>query len=230
MLKLIGSECSKVKSVLADARATVAPPSPIDLALTMGAFRRGPYDPTIWFDAGQVSRSTRTPDGPATLQLRPMGDQIEAQAWGAGSGWAISHVSKLLGFNDQPESFKPENPLLRELHRRHAGLRVGATGLVFEALLPTVLEQKVPGMEAWRSFARLTRELGEPAPGSIGLFVQPSPHRLLATPYWAVHRFGIERRRFNVIQHAASIATQLERTTQLSPEPARQVLMSLPGV
>ena len=230
MLKLIGRECSKVKSVLADARATVAPPSPIDLAVTMGAFRRGPYDPTIWFDAGQVSRSTRTPDGPATLQLRPMGDQIEAQAWGAGSGWAISHVSKLLGFNDQPESFKPENPLLRELHRRHAGLRVGATGLVFEALLPTVLEQKVPGMEAWRSFARLTRELGEPAPGQAGLLLQPSPQRLLSTPYWAVHRFGIERRRFRVIQHAARVATQLERTTELAPEAARHVLMSLPGV
>ena len=31
------------------------------------------------------------------------------------------------------------------------------------------------------------------------MMLQPSPERLAATPYWAVHRFGIERRRFAVI-------------------------------
>jgi 3-methyladenine DNA glycosylase/8-oxoguanine DNA glycosylase len=60
--------------------------------------------------------------------------------------------------------------------------------------------------------------------------LSPSPRRLLATPYWAVHRFGIERRRFGVIQLAASRAAGLEATASLNPVEARQRLMTLPGI
>src|SRR5213076_2890020 len=52
----------------------------------------------------------------------------------------------------------------------------------------------------------------------------------VATPYWAVHRFGIERRRFGVIQSAAVRAAALERLVTLPPEQARRHLMSLPGI
>jgi 3-methyladenine DNA glycosylase/8-oxoguanine DNA glycosylase len=58
----------------------------------------------------------------------------------------------------------------------------------------------------------------------------PSPERLAATPYWAVHRFGIERRRFAVIQFAATRATRLEATVDLEPDEARRRLMTLPGI
>jgi 3-methyladenine DNA glycosylase/8-oxoguanine DNA glycosylase len=155
---------------------------------------------------------------------------LTASAWGPGSDWLLKRVPQLAGFHDEPEQFRPSHPLLVELHRRHAGLRIGGTGLVFEALLPTILEQKVPGVQAWGAFARLVKRLGEPAPGPAALHVQPSPQRLLATPYWAVHRFGIERRRFSVIQSAASVASRLERTLTMSPDSAREALMSLPGV
>src|SRR5207237_9037101 len=108
------------------------------------------------------------------------------------------------------------NRLVMERHRHHPGLRLGRTDLVFEALLPTILEQKVPGVEAWASYARLVRALGEPAPGSAGLLLPPSPRRLLATPYWAVHRFGIDRPRFGLIQSAAARASLLESTASLA--------------
>jgi len=48
--------------------------------------------------------------------------------------------------------------------------------------------------------------------------------------YWAVHRFGIERRRFAVIQTAAARARQLEATAEMEPVDARRVLMALPGI
>jgi 3-methyladenine DNA glycosylase/8-oxoguanine DNA glycosylase len=142
----------------------------------------------------------------------------------------IDHTPALVGFNDQPDTFQPANRLLADLHRRHPGLRLGRTGLVFEALLATILEQKVPSVEAYASYARLVRALGEPAPGDAGLLLPPAPARLLATPYWAVHRFGIERRRFAVIQTAAARAPRLEATADMDPDEARRLLTTLPGI
>ena len=85
-------------------------------------------------------------------------------------------------------------------------------------------------MEAWRSYGRLVRALGEPAPGPVSLLLQPQPRRLLMTPYWTVHRFGIERRRFAVIQAAAGHANRVEQTVTMPPADARQLLMRLPGI
>jgi 3-methyladenine DNA glycosylase/8-oxoguanine DNA glycosylase len=203
---------------------------PLDLGLTLGALRRGAWDPTIRVEENHVWRAARTPDGPAALHLRLAGTTLFADAWGAGADWMIERVPQLAGFDDQPETFRPANPLLLDLHRHHGGLRLGRTELVFEALLPTILEQKVPGVEAWRSYSRLVRALGEPAPGGAALLLQPSPRRLIETPYWSVHRFGIERGRFAVIQAAAAHARHLESTATIPPIEARRVLMRLPGI
>ena len=213
-----------------DASATLPLPFPLDLGLTLGPLQRGPADPTIRFGTDGVWRAARTPNGPATLRLQSGGSLLVADAWGAGADWLVDRVPSLLGFDDRPESFRPASRLLWDLHRHHPGLRLGRTGLVFEAMLPTILEQKVPSVEAYASYARLVRALGEPAPGNCGLMLSPSPRRLAATPYWAVHRFGIERRRFAVIQLAASRAASLESTTTMEPTEARRRLMTLPGI
>jgi 3-methyladenine DNA glycosylase/8-oxoguanine DNA glycosylase len=213
-----------------DASATLALPFPLDLALTLGVLRRGPSDPTIRIGDGEVWRAARTPGGPASLRLRLNGARLLADAWGPGAGWMIEQAPALVGFDDHPDAFRPTNRLLADLHRHHPGLRLGRTGLVFEALLPTILEQKVPGVEAYASYAQLVRALGEPAPGDAGLLVPPEPARLLATPYWVVHRFGIERRRFGVIQTVAGRARRLETTADMDPVDARRLLTSLPGI
>ena len=213
-----------------DASAALTLPFPLDLDLTLGVLRRGPSDPTIRFGEAEVWRAARTPGGAASLRLRLRGARLFADAWGPGAGWMIEHVPALVGFDDRPDGFQPANRLLADLHRHHPGLRLGRTGLVFEALLPTILEQKVPGVEAYASYAQLVRALGEPAPGDAGLLVPPEPARLLATPYWAVHRFGIERRRFGVIQTAAARARRLETTADMDPVEARRLLTSLPGI
>ena len=213
-----------------DATASLPLPFPLDLDLTLGPVRHGPSDPTIRFGTDGVWRAARTPDGPATMRLQHGGRCVVAEAWGAGAGWLVDQVPALLGFDDQPESFKPASRLLWDLHRHHPGLRLGRTGLVFAALLPTILEQKIPSVEAYASYARLVYALGERAPGDGRLMLPPSPQRLASAPYWAVHRFGIERRRFAVIQLAASRAARLESTTALEPAEARRLLMTLPGI
>ena len=213
-----------------DARITLSLPFPLDLGLTLGLLQRGPSDPTIRVDRDEVWRAARTPEGPASLRLRLRGAELVADAWGSGARWMIANTPSLVGFDDQPHTFQPANRLLADLHLRHPGLRLGKTGLVFEALLPTILEQKVPGVEAYASYAQLVRALGEPAPGDTGLIVSPAPRQLLATPYWAVHRFGIERRRFVVIQTAAARARRLETTVDVNPADARRLLTALPGI
>src|SRR5207245_2725021 len=66
--------------------------------------------------------------------------------------------------------------------------------------------------------------------GDTGLLLSPQPARILATPYWAVHHFGIERRRFGVIQSAAAQARRLEAMTGIEPTQARRLLTTLPGI
>ena len=216
--------------MLSDASHTWPLPFPLDLSRTLGLLQRGPSDPTIRFEADEVWRAARTPEGPASLQLRLREGGLHADAWGPGAGWMVDHTPALVGFDDQPDAFRPSHRLLAELHRHHPGLRLGRTGLVFEALLPTILEQKVPSVEAYAAYSRLVRALGEPAPGDTGLLLSPQPARILATPYWAVHRFGIERRRFAVIQTAAAQARRLEAMSSMEPEQARRLLTTLPGI
>lgn len=214
----------------AAAEAAFTLPFPLDLGLTLGPLARGAGDPTIRFGDREAWRAARTPDGPGTLWLGLDADILRARAWGEGARWLLDRVGSLIGFDDEPQRFAPGHPLLQHLKSRFPGLRIGRTGLVFESLLPTILEQKVPGIEAWSAYSGLVRALGEPAPGPAGLSLQPSPRRLMATPYWAVHRFGIDRHRFAVIQGVASIASRLERTADMRPEKARQLLMTLPGI
>src|SRR5450759_846133 len=93
-----------------------------------------------------------------------------------------------------PEGFVPHHAVVAELHHRFAGLRIGRTEAVFEALLPTVIEQKVIGAEARSGYGRLIRSLGDPAPGPAGMTSPPGAARLARTPYFEFHPFAIERR------------------------------------
>jgi 3-methyladenine DNA glycosylase/8-oxoguanine DNA glycosylase len=213
-----------------EASAALPLPFPLDLELTLGPLQHGPSDPTIRFDDGEVWRAARTPHGAGSLRLRHRGTRLLADAWGPGAAWLVERTPALVGFDDQPEAFQPAHRLLAELHRHHPGMRIGRTGLVFEALLPTILEQKVPSVEAYGSYSRLVHALGDAAPGDAGLLLSPEPARLITTPYWAVHRFGIERRRFAVIQTAAARFRRLEATVTIDPAEARRLLTALPGV
>ena len=133
------------------AARTVELDPPVDLAATLGILQRGSRDPTIQVSAGSVSRASRTPAGPVGELLRRVGTRVEVEAWGPGSAWALEHAPSLLGSLDDAASFRPRHGLIAEIHRRLTGLRIPRTETVFESLVPTVLEQKVPGIQAWFS-------------------------------------------------------------------------------
>jgi 3-methyladenine DNA glycosylase/8-oxoguanine DNA glycosylase len=102
------------------------------------------------------------------------------------------------------------------------------THRVFHALLPTILEQKVTGTEAFRAYAALLRRHGEQAPGPGSLLLPPSPAVLAGLPYHAFHPLGVERRRAEVIRRAAARAAWLEAAADAADAASR--LASLPGI
>jgi 3-methyladenine DNA glycosylase/8-oxoguanine DNA glycosylase len=53
---------------------------------------------------------------------------------------------------------------------------------------------------------------------------------LAATPAWAFHRFGVERKRADTIRLACSYARRLEETVDMAPADATRRLTALPGI
>jgi 3-methyladenine DNA glycosylase/8-oxoguanine DNA glycosylase len=203
---------------------------PLDLGLTLGPLRHGLGDPTIRIAAAETWRATRTSAGPATVRIVVATGRIVATAWGAGAELALDGVPAVLGLDDDASAFRPTHPLVAELHRRLVGLRVGRSGSVWEALLPAIIEQKVIGNEARRSYRALVRRYGEAAPGPSDLMVPPSPAVLAALPYFEFHPLGIERRRADTIRRAAAIADRLERAATMPTEAAMRLVTSVAGI
>jgi len=182
------------------------------------------------FAADGVWRATRTPTGPATIHLRGGGDRVDVEAWGSGADWAIEHAAALVGADDGEDGFEAPHPVVAQLRRRLRGLRIGRSHAVVEALVPTVLEQKVQGVMARRSYSRLVRTLGERAPGPVPLLLPPEPARIAALPYHVFHRFNVERRRAETVRLVARHARRLEETTAMPSADATRRLRALPGI
>ena len=164
------------------------------------------------------------------MRLVQVGGVVDVDAWGPGAEWVVHHAPALCGDDDDDTGFAPGPGLLADVHRRHPGLRVPKTRAVFEALVPVVLGQKVTTEEAHRSYWALVAELGTAAPGPRRLFVPPPPAALAHTPYWTFHRFGIERRRAEVIVRAARSAKRLEETVAMDLPNAWRRLTAFSGV
>lgn len=207
----------------------------MDLRAVLGPLGRGAADPVCRTVAGVVWRTARTPAGPGTQRVELLGDGavVRAQAWGPGAGWLLDTLPALLGEQDEAaDAFRPRHPLVREVWRRHRGWRVPRTGLVMEALAIAVLEQKVTGGEASRSWRALLRRYGSPAPGPAppGMRVVPSPAEWAAIPSWEWHRLGVGPERSRTLVGAAGRGAALERTLGLPLAEVDPALRSLPGI
>lgn len=211
-------------------------PFPLDVRLTLGVHRRGGSDPTFRVDAsGAVWRTSLTPDGPGTIQVLPAdtGTPVRAQAWGPGAAWLLDRLPAALGLHDDAEGFDPAaHPVLREVARRHPGLRLGRSGRVMEALVPAILEQKVTGVEARRAWRTLLNRFGTtpPGPAPVGMRVFPDPGTWRKIPSWEWHRAGVEGVRAQTIRHATSVADSLERLLTLTNAQAARKLATIPGI
>lgn len=213
--------------MVADAQTTFEPRRPLDLHLTLGALGSGPW---LRHEGAAVWRATRTPAGPATTRIERHNGTVDVQAWGTGAGWAVANAAQLCGDADDDGGFVPSHPVIADLNRTIRGLRMPRTQAVFEALVPTVLTQQVTTEEAIESYRHMVNALGERAPGPYALKIPPPPAVYVDMPYWRFHRFGVERRRADIIKRAALSARRLEETVGMDMPSAYARLLAFPGV
>jgi 3-methyladenine DNA glycosylase/8-oxoguanine DNA glycosylase len=200
-------------------------PERYDFAGTVGALAMSRHDPCVRIAGGAWWWATRTPTGPATLCLARDGADLVATGHGPGAEWVVDRADAIAGIRDDLTGFAAlaaAHPVVARLARVHAGLRMPATGRVFQRLLRAVFEQKVTGKEAYRAYAATVRHFHavagrEPAPGPrrasegpSGLLLPPDPAAVAATPYWTFHPFGVEQRRADALCRAAAVAARLE--------------------
>lgn len=159
--------------------------------------------------------------------------EVHAQAWGPGAAWALDQLPALLGEEDDWSGFEPRHPVLAEAWRRHPHLRLGRTGRVLEAIVPSIIEQKVTGQEAFAGFRALVRRHGEPAPGPgprVRLMVPPDAATLRAIPSWEWLRLHVDPARSRAVVTAARHAESLERIVGVTGSESDVRLRSLPGI
>ncbi|HEY6568785.1 MAG TPA: hypothetical protein VIZ22_00760 [Candidatus Limnocylindrales bacterium] len=220
-----------------DAERSIEVDGPLDLRRTLGIHRRGPGDPTLRFEAsGSAWRSSRTPDGAVTLFIEARDGVVRGRAWGPGAEWALTRLGGLVGLDDDPAALVPQHAAIERAVRRLRGLRIGRTGVVLEALVPAILEQKVIGEEARRAWTGLVRRYGEDAPGPPGMRLPPTPRTLAELPYYRYHPFGVEQRRADLIRRVAREAPRLEAMVEPASAPggdpsgAYAALRAFPGI
>lgn len=157
-----------------------------------------------------MTRACWTPDGPATVELDWSGPSLAVRAWGPGRDHAAAAATEMTGASRSPAALPDAHPLITRAARQLEGVRTGASGDLYHALLPTILAQRITAGEAVRQWARLCIELGEPAPGPrLGVVLPPPHERLIGRPAWWFHPLGIEAKRARGLTEVARIADRL---------------------
>ncbi|MFH5229451.1 DNA-3-methyladenine glycosylase family protein [Antrihabitans spumae] len=208
--------------------------SPVNLAMTIAPLRRGRNDPCHQRTSdGAIWRASLMESGPVTYRLvQHSRQEISARAWGPGGAEFLDQLPRMLCLDESTDDFRPTHPKLIDAHRRFPDLRMLRTGRVFEALVPSILEQKVHGIAALSSWRQLVRKYGTPAPGPApaGLYVPPSAEVWRHVPSWEFHKANVDPQRSRTIVTAARMADKLDQAATMSREDAQRRLRLVPGV
>ena len=213
---------------------TVTFPGAASFGHTLAPLRRGPRDPCFQLAGdGTIWRTSLLATGPVAARIsRAAPDAAHCTAWGAGAEEFVETLPVMLGVADDACGFVPRDPTVAAALRRVPHLRLGRTGQVLEALIPAIIEQRVPGADAFRSWRVLVSKYGTPAPGPgpAGMRVPPSAQVWRNIPSWEFHLANVDPRRAQTLVTCARRAASLERLASRPATQARDALTSLPGV
>jgi 3-methyladenine DNA glycosylase/8-oxoguanine DNA glycosylase len=203
----------------------------LDLVAVLMPLRRGGGDPTFQIAPnGSIWMAANTPTGPGTISLKRSDGEVRAEAWGDGADFLLDGLPALLGADDDDSDFVAHHDVVAQVRRRMPALRLGATGRVWDVLMPSILEQKVTGIEARRSWRELCRRFGTPAPGPMRLTVPPTPRAVMSIPDWDWHRAGVDSARRRAMIAAAQVAGRLEKAAEMKGAEGRAFLRKVPGI
>ena len=204
----------------------------IDVANTLQMIGIYGADPTFRRGPGMFAKAVLTPDGPGTMRLTWTGSgELAAEAWGSGAAWLLDRAPQWVGLTDDLTGFDPSlNTRIADLWRRHRGQRLAAIGVIWQELALVLVGQRVTTEEAARSWNRMCRTWGEPAPGPCELLLPPRPDVVAGLSYTDLHRVNVERRRAEAILLAAKRANRLEEAATMPVADAIERLSALPGL
>jgi 3-methyladenine DNA glycosylase/8-oxoguanine DNA glycosylase len=209
-------------------------PGGVSFGHTLAPLRRGRGDPSLRIaEDGAIWRTSLLATGPVAARIsRVAPNAAQCAAWGEGAEEFIERLPALLGADDDASDFVPTHPTVVAAHQRVPHLRLGCTGQVLEALIPAVIEQRVPGADAFRSWRVLLTKYGTtpPGPAPAGMRVPPSAQVWRAIPSWEFHRANVDPGRARTVVGCAQRAESLERLVSWPAARAREALTSLPGV
>lgn len=200
----------------------------------LSPLRRGRGDPCHHVGADRaIWRTSLMDSGAVTARLsQPKPDTVVCQSWGDGADEFAQRLPDLLGLRDDTTGFDPVEPTVAAAYVRAPFFRLGRTHRVLEALVPAVLEQRVPGADAFRAWRLLVRKFGSQAPGPAPshMRVVPAAQVWRRVPSWEFHRANVDPGRARTIVGCAQRAASLERLCSRPPAEATAALRSLPGV
>jgi 3-methyladenine DNA glycosylase/8-oxoguanine DNA glycosylase len=211
------------------------PAFPVNARLTLSSLRHGHRDPTHRVEPdGTLWRTALTGTGAVTYRIRQHRlDDLVIEAWGPGAAELADTIRDELGARDHPERFQPDHPFLRAARRRLVGLRVPATGRLFEAAVPAIIEQRVVGKDAVAGWTRLVKIHGTaapaPGPGLAGMRVPPTPAVWEQIPSWDWRQAGIDLQRSRTVILTARRAARLDQSAA-DPEAAYRLMAAVPGI
>lgn len=215
--------------------AVTSLPSPVGafsgLALRLGWYATGRGDPTTEIRPRAFARAMWTVDGPGTVVATWSRPRLDVRAWGPGADRAVDTVRSMAALDRRAAPLPAVHPLVTAAARRHADLWAGASGDLYHALVPTIIEQRITSGEAKRQWRRLCLEAGEVAPGpSLGLTLPPRPEVLAGKPPWWFHPLGIEAKRAHALIAVARVADRLWDWVSRPPTEVATLLAQVRGV
>lgn len=230
----------------------------IDVANTLQMIAIYASDPTFRKTNRELVKAVLTPDGPGTIRLRwtppeagvrdggrggdgpggrpdgstgRNGGTVGVETWGAGAGWLLDRAPYWVGLCDDPTGFDPTlHPRVHQWWRRHGNVRLAASGVIWQELVLVLLGQRVTTTEAAKSWNRMCRTWGTPAPGPADVVLPPTPEVVAGLSSADLHRINVERRRAEAILLAARRADRLEEAATMAPPDAIGRLSALPGL
>ncbi len=189
-------------------------------------------DPTHRWSGSSFAKAVLTPEGPGTMRLSwDSAGAVTAEAWGDGAAWLLDSAPRWIGLDDDLAGFEPSrHPRVDRWWKAHGGFRMASLGVVWQELVLVLLGQRVTTEEAARSWNRMCRTWGRPAPGPCELWLPPTPEAVAALGYGDLHRVNVERRRAEAILLAARRAGRLEEAATMTTPDAIARLTALPGL
>lgn len=176
---------------------------------------------------GELAQAVWTPEGPATVHLRIVGAELEAQAWGEGRECLLGRVPAYVGLDDRAPRFGGR---LGVFEGRHPGLRCSRALDLFDVIAGHVIRQRVAWRDAVTTQAAILRVHGQVAPGpfEMKLPISPAQWRTLGASDLAA--FGLERKRAGTLLGVAARAERIVGWAALGNEEFARRLELLPGI